>query len=234
MYWKVEVKRMREQDMIKAVIFDLDGVIVDSEPAYKRVDMRILDLLNISMSSSEYDTWMGTSGEEMFAQLKEKYAFPQTVKELTKMQLDFMLEDFRKGGFCAIEGMIDLINTLHTKTDFVLAVASSSPVLYIEEILNSFGISEYFKLKISGENIPRTKPAPDIYLECAKRLGFDPSECIALEDSKNGITAAKKAGMKCIAFLSSKDRNQENDLADYVFDCPEDIKKFLTGSIRYD
>ncbi len=217
--------------MIKAVIFDMDGVIVDSEPAYRNVDMRILDLLGIYMPPEEYDTWMGTAGEEMFKMLKEKYSFKYTVDELTKMQLDFMLDDFKQGKFTAIKGVEDLIKGLYSEGKTILAVASSSPMVYINQILNTFGLESCFEIKISGETIGRTKPAPDIYLECAKKLNLKPEECIAVEDSKNGITAAKNAGMKCIAFLSSKDRNQTNNLADYVFDDMEEINKLLSGLI---
>ena len=78
----MEITKECEIDMFKAVLFDLDGVLVDSEPAYKRVDMRILESLGICMPNEEYDTWMGTAGEEMFAQLKKQYGFSQSVGEL--------------------------------------------------------------------------------------------------------------------------------------------------------
>lgn len=219
--------------MIKAIIFDLDGVIVNSEPAYKRVDMRILDLLGICMPDVEYDTWMGTAGDEMFKQLKDRYGFSQTVKELSDLQLKFMLEDFKAGGFGAIEGAVELVTSLGEKTDYIMAVASSSPMVYIKEILNKYHISRYFDFLISGESLPRTKPAPDIYIECARNLAVRPSDCLVLEDSKNGVTAAKSAGMTCIAFSSSVGRNQETDLADYTFQNMKDIEEFLLGMARH-
>jgi HAD superfamily hydrolase (TIGR01509 family) len=219
--------------MIKAVIFDLDGVIVNSEPIYKKTDMRILESLNITMPPEEYNTWMGTAGDEMFAMLKEQYGFSQTVEELLELQLNYMLDEFRSGTFGPFEGVVELVKALREETNVTLAVASSSPLVYIREILDRLGILDHFRLILSGESIPRTKPAPDIYIECTKRLSVDPMECIVIEDSKNGITAAKGAGMRCIAFYSSKGRNQESDLADRVFECMEDIKTYLLRTIRH-
>jgi HAD superfamily hydrolase (TIGR01509 family) len=165
--------------------------------------------------------------------LKEQYGFSQTVEELLELQLNYMLDEFRSGTFGPFEGVVELVKALREETNVTLAVASSSPLVYIREILDRLGILDHFRLILSGESIPRTKPAPDIYIECAKRLSVDPMECIVIEDSKNGITAAKGAGMRCIAFYSSKGRNQESDLADRVFECMEDIKTYLLRTIRH-
>ena len=108
--------------------------------------------------------------------------------------------------------MLEEIKTAHLP----IAIASSSPKIFIEAVVEKIGIRQYFKILISGEEIERSKPEPDIFLKAALLLNVNPSECLVVEDSKSGTIAAKKAGMKCIGYQNFNSGNQDLSNADFI------------------
>ena len=129
-------------------------------------------------------------------------------------EIDLVARDelIKKEGHIAIDGALELIKKLSKK--YVLALASGSPKHIIEDTVKFFDIEKYFKFIISGETIENCKPAPDIFLITAENIDINPENCVVIEDSANGVLAAKRAGMKCIGYVNLNSGKQDLSLAD--------------------
>jgi len=203
--------------MLKAVIFDMDGVLIDSEPFHLITNKRIFNELGLNVSEEEYQTFIGTTFEYMWSTLKEKYGLPQKVSELVNMQASGIVEYLKNEKVKAIKGVIDLLSEIE-KENIKIGIASSSPKEVIELVINRLGISDYFRAIVSGEELEKGKPAPDIFLEVARLLDTKPLNCVVIEDSEKGVKAAKTAGMKCVGFRNHNTGNQDLNRADLIVD----------------
>lgn len=204
--------------MIKAVIFDMDGVIVDSQPGYFEVDMKLLKDLGVDMPKEEYDSYIGTKTAYVWGAIKEKYGLKQTTEELVDMErtayLNFLQQE---GNVKPMDGVKETIELLRSN-GIKLAVASSSPLKVIEFTMKALKFGPYFDEIVTGDYVKRSKPEPDTFLYAAEKLGVPSNECIVIEDSGNGAIAAKRAGMKCIGYISPHSGNQDLSSADYIVD----------------
>ena len=207
---------------MKAFIFDMDGVIIDSEPLHNKIVRSILAENNIIVTNEEFNKFTGMASTAVFDILIKQNNLPYTPEQLSKRQMDKLKNYIVEHHVKPIEGIIPLIQKLHDK-NIPLAIASSSPLDMIEFTTKKFGINEYFTTLISGEDLPHSKPAPDIYLKTAKMLNIAPSDCVALEDSKNGSIAAKSAGMYCIGFANPNSGNQDLSAANIIVNKITDI-----------
>jgi len=133
----------------------------------------------------------------MWAELREKYSISSSIEELLQKQMGYKKLLFGNRQLQSIEGIESLLNGLKN-SNIKIGLASSSPREFIELILKNLGFFEYFEVVISGEEVVRSKPAPDIFLRVAELLKEQPSNCIVIEDSEHGVRAAKDAGMRCI------------------------------------
>lgn len=199
--------------MLKAFIFDMDGVIIDSEPLHFQSDRMVMKDYNIDITDDELNSFVGVTNPEMWAALAEKYNMKATVEELLTIQNQYKTELFGKIELQPINGVLELLSELKEK-GISIALASSSSRVFIELVLRGLHIYEYFDVIISGEEVTNGKPAPDIFLKAAAELKIDPFECVVLEDSSNGVKAAKAAGMKCIAYKNPNSGIQDISLAD--------------------
>jgi len=209
--------------MLKAVIFDMDGVLIDSEPFHLMVNKRIFEKLGINVSEEEYQNFIGTTHEYMWSTLKDKYKLPQKVAELVNMQLRGNIEFIKNENVDAIKGVVDLLSLIKEE-NIKIGIASSSPEEVIELVINKLGISNYFSAIVSGEGLRKGKPAPDIFLKTARLLDTEPSNCIVIEDSEKGVNAAKAAEMKCIGFRNHNTGYQDLSNADLIVDNYNSIK----------
>lgn len=202
---------------MKAVIFDLDGVIIDSEPLYLEINIKTFKYFGIHASEEDFNHFVGMTDVGVYTTLKEKYQVPYTIEEMLDYHSELVWDTFYHLEAEPIEGIRELLQTLkdhHVPT----AIASSSPKKIIEVIIHKFKLADYFQLIVSGQEVAQGKPAPDIFLETAKRLTISPADCVVIEDSKNGSIAAKKAGMKCIGFQNLNSGNQDLSNADVIVD----------------
>ena len=206
--------------MIKGVIFDMDGVIIDSEPMHYKVFMQYSkEALGLEIASEEYNTFIGSTNTHIFTFLKDKYNLKQEISDMVK-KYDKKIEEFLLSSnetIAPIDGVDVLVSQLY-KEKLKLAVASSSAKSRIDIVIDMFGMDKYFSAKISGQQVKQSKPAPDIFLLAAKTLGLAPEECVIIEDSKNGVAAAKAAGMKCIGYNNPNSGNQDISRADRIID----------------
>jgi HAD superfamily hydrolase (TIGR01509 family) len=180
-----------------AVVFDMDGVIVDSEQVWD--DVRELYTRETGGTYTESATrdMMGMSSSEWSRYMAETLGVPGTPEEINQAIVERMLERYGEAP-PLIPGAVEAVRRLAAQLP--LAIASSSNPELIEVVLRAAGIRELFVVVVSSQEMPRGKPAPDVYLEAARRLGVDAVRCAAVEDSHNGIRSAKAAGMRVIVF----------------------------------
>lgn len=210
--------------LLKAVIFDMDGVIIDSEPMHLKFEKELFESLAVELEPEEHNQFVGTTSHYMWKVLKNKFNLPQAVEELVKNDREgyFKFLVSGKHDMKIIKGIKELIQDLH-KNGVLLAVASSSPIDVIEVVIDMYDIRKYFKELATGDYVDKSKPNPDIFLYAAEKLGVDPKDCIVIEDSANGVLAAKKARMKCIGYRNPNSGNQDISPADMIINSYDEI-----------
>ena len=202
--------------MIKTVIFDMDGVLVNSEPLHHQVCKVQFDNLNICVSYELFATFTCNSNKMIYEKLKNQFGLKEAITDLIAEKNRLFIEAFYKDfSHNLIAGVKDLILELHEK-GMQLIVASSSEMEIIDAIFDRFELNPYFSYKVSGADFPESKPNPAIFLKAVELSGHSKSECIVIEDSTNGIKAAKAAGIYCIAYKAPDVDSQNQTLADAI------------------
>jgi len=207
---------------MKAVIFDMDGVIIDSEPIHFEVDMQTMEKLGVHISKDELNKYVGTTNEYMLTELINKYKIEKSIDEITEYKINLTINKIKEAPIDAIDGIRELLVELKN-SNIKTAIGSSSTRDLIDAVIEKFKLKAYFDYIVSGDEVKEGKPKPDIYLEASKRLNVNPSECIVIEDSKNGVLAAKSAGMKCVGFKNENSGDQDLSRADIIVDSIKDI-----------
>ena len=208
--------------MLKAVIFDMDGVLVNTEPIYYKVVKEILNENNHDITYKEYEKYIGMTNEYTWELIKTEYDIPQSIEELIDTMMILKDVIIKRDGYELIDGVLDLLEDLK-KNDIKIGLASSSPICDILDIVQSTGIDKYFDKLVTGESVVRSKPFPDVFLKAAKELEVSSKECIVIEDSKNGVLAANSANIKCIGFLNKDSGNQDLSMSDLIVENLKDI-----------
>ncbi len=202
--------------MIKTVIFDMDGVIVDSEPVHRLAYNTLFNQLDIDVSPEVYASFTGNSTKNIFERLKSIYNLKQEVNELVEAKRSLFNTAFDEAQELALlDGVKPLIMALYAG-GMQLVLASSSAHVTIERIFNRFQLHHYFDHIVSGEEFPKSKPDPTIFIEAARRSKTAIENCIVIEDSTNGIKAAKAAGIFCVGYNSFHTKLQDYSDADLV------------------
>ena len=192
----VALVSISETQGIASVVFDLDGVLVDTEQVWDDVRERLARERGGHWHERAQADMMGMSSPEWSAYMRDVVGLPGSAAEINTEVVERMLERYREA-LPLIDGAVDAVHRLAAR--FLLAVASSSNRPLIETVLSSAGITDLFAVVVSSEEVDRGKPAPDVYLEATRRLGLPPSRCAAIEDSANGIRSAHAAGLRVCA-----------------------------------
>lgn len=202
--------------MVKTVIFDMDGVIVDTEPVHHYAFHQHFKDLNIEVSDEMYASFTGNSTRNVYERLKAHFALEEEIEKLIDIKRALFNDAFdKKEDLFLLDGVENLIRDLHAN-GVQLILASSSAKVTISRIFNRFNLYHYFTHIVSGEDFPKSKPHPAIF-EYAASLSVAPkSQCIVIEDSTNGIRAAKAAGIFCIGYDSEHSKLQDLAEADLV------------------
>jgi HAD superfamily hydrolase (TIGR01509 family) len=202
--------------MIQTVIFDMDGVIVDTELVHRYAYYKQFGELNIEVPEEMYTSLTGLSTRNTFQKLKEHFRLEHEVEDLILRKRSIFNDAFdSKEDLALLEGVENLIKDFH-QNGMQLIVASSASKVTIDRVFRRFDLHQYFSHIVSGEDFPKSKPHPAIFLHAAS-LSIAPKEnCIVIEDSTNGVKAAKAAGIFCVGYNSFHSKDQDLSLADVV------------------
>jgi HAD superfamily hydrolase (TIGR01509 family) len=179
------------------VIFDLDGVIVDSEIWWDEVRASFAAAHGRTWTAEDQAAVMGANSAAWARIMRERLDLDLPADDIERAIVDGVVSRYRRDGAPRIDGAIEAIRRI--AADRPVAVASSSHAEVIDEALAATGLEDVFAIVVSSDEVAHGKPAPDVYLEAARRLGVAPSRCAAVEDSENGILSAKAAGMRVLA-----------------------------------
>ena len=182
--------------MIEAVVFDLDGVLLDSEQRWNEAKEALVRESGGRWREEAPVVMMGMSSPEWSRYLREDLGVPLSQEEINR-DIVRRMEDRFRDGLPLLPGAGEAVRALAAR--WPLGLASSSNRELIDLFLELSGFGDAFRVTVSSEEVTRGKPAPDVYLEAASRLGVDPARCVAVEDSSNGIRAGAAAGMAVIA-----------------------------------
>lgn len=208
--------------MLKAILFDMDGVIIDSEPLHARAAILALQRYGVTLSTEFCYSFIGSTAKHMLEVIQKEHHLNVTIEELMEANQQAKLTLLKTEGYPAIPFVRELMEALK-HSGFQLAIASSSPLEEIGETVERLQLSPFLTACVSGMQVAHPKPAPDIFLAAARELGVSPSECLVIEDSCNGLNAAKSAGMVRIAFHNPNSGNQDLSSANYVIEGFEEI-----------
>lgn len=197
-------------------IFDMDGVLINSEPLHARSRLAVLESLGVS-TDMDMSTVIGSSTLAFWENMVRKYHLDATAANLERTQMALLIDMMKKEKCPPPPGLFELLDALEGM-GIGMAVGSSSRRMLVEAVLDYLGITSRFKAVITGDDVENLKPAPDIYLLAMERIGADMSQAVAIEDSRLGIQAALAAGIPCIAYKNPTSPNQDLSAATYRVD----------------
>jgi len=209
---------------LKAVLFDMDGVIVDTEPLHRKAYFKMFDDLGIVVPEDLYTTFTGAATKKVCSILIEKYNLTNTVEELAAIKRKYFKYFFyHDEDFALLPGVENLIKN-YFESGIKLVLASSASMVTINMVFEKFGLAKYYMGKISGDDLKESKPNPEIFLLAAE-IAQEPKEnCVVIEDSTNGILAAYAAGIFCVAYKSEHSAHQHYEKANLLISNFQDIE----------
>jgi HAD superfamily hydrolase (TIGR01509 family) len=196
---------------IEAVVFDLDGVLVRTEEIWDEVREALARERGGRYDAEAQRAMMGMSSLEWSLFMHEELGIPDEPAEINAEVVRRMEERYREL-LPLIDGARDAVERIAARWPLGLASSSNRPL--IDAVLDLAGLAELFRVTVSSEEVERGKPAPDVYLEAARRLGVLPSRCVAIEDSHSGISSAKTAGMRVVAIPNASFPPEPDTLAE--------------------
>lgn len=218
--------------MVKAIIFDMDGVLVNTEPLHYRMWKQVFENHGVMVAYDVYKRCIGSTAEYLMQLIYDNYGVDFRGNELIREEAARVKRELiRQEGYPLIEGVVPMLRGLYEK-GYLLAVASSSPEIYIEDVMERLGVRSFFTALCSGESVAHPKPAPDVFLKAARQLGVRPDECVVFEDSNNGCQAAVSAEMICVGYDNPDSGEQDLSMANAVIKTWEDVTEDFFSSIE--
>lgn len=197
---------------MKAVIFDMDGVLVDSEPLHLIAFQEFFKRFDIGYTAEDNKEFLGRRDLAIAEVLISRHKLPMTPEAVVEAKEEILSRLLMEGAQPR-PGVHDILAKL-TAMDVPMAVASSATMPTIQLVTSTLSIRKHFSNLTSGDEVVNGKPAPDVYLLAARRLSIPPEKCLVIEDTINGIKAAKSAGMYCVAIPCEATAHQDHSLAD--------------------
>lgn len=179
---------------IKAIIFDFDGVIVDSEPIHEKAELQTCLEFGMKVPPAEWENFRGTKLEDIFSFVSRKYGTGQEpIEKMIEHKIDLYLS-LALSELQLLPGVNDFLTSLKQSGKYHMALTTSGRLIQQEQILNKFNLAHFFEIIITSDDCRLGKPNPEPYLITTKKLGEQPENCLVIEDSDNGIISAKAAG----------------------------------------
>ncbi len=202
--------------MINAVIFDMDGVLLDSEPIHQKVNMDFFTEIGTPVSQDIYDRYfVGSPLAQMFEYLKSERGLEGDVSELVKRSNEKLAQEFEKSDIVPVDGVEELLSSFRER-GLPLAVGSSSSPELIRTVIKKLSLESYFDHLVSGYEVEKGKPHPDLFLHIAGLLSADPANCLVIEDSSMGVEAGSAAQMAVVGVRNPSSGDQDLGKADMV------------------
>lgn len=209
--------------MLKTVIFDMDGVIADTEPLHHKAYYRMFNDYGVNISEELYQSFTGQSTINVCKKIVDHFELNEHPEDLKNKKQKYFTDIFKNDDdLFLIDGVLDLIKEFYNN-NISLILASSASHNTINNIFDRFDLNQYFDSKLSGADFERSKPNPSIFLKAVEISKNDTRNCIVIEDSTNGIEAAKRANIYCVGFRSPHSKNQVYDKADLIIDSFSEI-----------
>lgn len=213
--------------MKKYILFDMDGVLVNTEPLHYEIWKQIMKENGVDIDYETYKPCIGSTRAFLYDLMKNEYGIDMKKNEnIPKRFSEIKKERITRDGVPEIKGVRETVRYLYEK-GYHLAVASSSPQKFIDYHISELGLTECFEILFSAEKVKKSKPAPDVFLAVADKLGAKTNECLVIEDSYNGSRAAKAAEMTCYGFKNPDSGNQDLSCADKIIYSFSELKKLL-------
>lgn len=201
---------------LKAVLFDMDGVIVDTEPLHRKAYFKMFDDLGIEVSEKLYTSFTGASTKKVCTTLIKNFNLDEDHEEIAVIKRKYFKDYFYNDiDFHLLPGVKNLIEN-YFENGIKLVLASSASMVTIEMVFEKFDLEKYFIGKISGANLKESKPHPEIFITAAEIANETKENCLVIEDSTNGILAAHAAGIFCTAYKSEHSLGQNYEKANLV------------------
>ena len=214
--------------MIQAILFDLDGLMVDSEPHSLASWEAVLQERGVTLDQLTIDSILGLRIDATARTLIDKYHLPDTVQGLSDAKTEYQIAHL-DGNVQPMPGLIELLDEIDRR-DLKKAVASSGIHRYVEAVLRANGLLDRFSVIITGDQVAHGKPAPDVFLAAAHALHVEPQHCLVLEDAPAGVQAAKAAGMTCIAVPDQGVAKLDLSQADKVMPSLHEVRTLLASN----
>ena len=195
------------------IIFDMDGVIIDSEPVHQKLEFEMFDELDLHISDEEHKTFVGTSAVDMWTRIKMNHSLAKTPEELLMYGRAKYWDALEQDRVPLVSGSKELMSKLY-QSKFIVQVASSATRPTVDKVIEHFHLEKYISHRIGGNEVIQSKPDPEIFVKAALQSNSNPSQCLVIEDSANGVIAAKEAGMICIGYVNPGTGDQNLSLAD--------------------
>lgn len=216
--------------MISTVLFDMDGVIINSEPTHQQLEFEMFAELGLHITKEEHKAYVGTSSNDMWTKIGERHPLNKNPQELLLYGREKYWKSLDDGKVPLVKGVMELIDYFK-RNKYKIHVASSATRPTVDKVMEYFNLGDFFKFRIGGDEVKKSKPDPEIFLKSAKQSNSNPENCLVIEDSRNGLKAAKAAGMYCIGYANPGTGSQDLSIADLVVHSLEEITPAAISSI---
>lgn len=228
---------MDTKNKLYGLIFDVDGVIADTEPVNAQVTIRVLkDMFGLNgVRPEDFDAGIGKGAEKYVQAGADAHGLKlidQQIKDAANLREKYLIETIQSEPLPAFPGVLELITGALQKQDFRLAIATSASLELSRAILESAKVPYSKMVYVTGSEITRKKPDPELFLVAASRMAINPAHCVVIEDAPSGVKAAKTAGAKCIAVTNSTTAENLSQ-ADLVCNTLEDINLNIIQHLVY-
>jgi len=217
--------------MIEAIIFDMDGLLIDSEPIWQEAEMLVLSKVGVPLTVEMTAQTMGLRTDEVVEYWYRRYPWESPSQQVICAEIDAKVVELVEEKGVAKEGVDEAIGVC-VSAGLPIAIASSSSKLLIETVVEKLGIKDKISVIHSAHDEPYGKPHPAVYISTAQDLGAHPNHCLAFEDSTNGVLSAKAAKMKCIAIPAPEAREDKRfGIADVILDSLKDFSPQMLDNL---